>query len=125
MTTFQQNKLCIYGTRDIHLGSTPNEDIEYYVQLYYPGIKFGVLITGNGGNADECGANWGKAHSLVIKEYPANWKEYGSAAGPLRNRQMAYDCTHGLGLWDGKSRGTSNMATWLAVYGKPNKVVII
>jgi hypothetical protein len=47
------------------------------------------IVSGGCSGADlfgECAANH---YALPIKLFPANWKEYGLAAGPMRNEEMA------------------------------------
>ena len=52
-------------------------------------------------------------NNVPIKIFPAEWKKYGKAAGPIRNKAMldyAKDETPVVAaFWDGKSRGTGNM----------------
>lgn len=48
------------------------------------------VITGGATGADECGKKWAKARHLPHKEFPANWNEYGRAAGPRRNLDMVW-----------------------------------
>ena len=50
--------------------------------------KGDVMITG-----DACGADWlarayAKDTNRKYEGYPADWKKYGKAAGPIRNQQM-------------------------------------
>lgn len=47
-----------------------------------------VLIHGDCRGADRMGAEIGKAMGWHIDPYPADWDRYGTAAGPIRNRQM-------------------------------------
>ena len=50
---------------------------------------------------------------IPIQVFPAEWKKYGRAAGPIRNRAMldyAKEETPVVAaFWDGQSRGTGNM----------------
>lgn len=48
-------------------------------------------------------------YNITYKIFEANWKEFGKAAGPIRNEQMAKYGTHLLAFWDLKSKGTKNM----------------
>lgn len=61
--------------------------------------------------ADGLGERFAAEFEYPVKSFPANWKKYGTAAGPIRNRSMAHYGTHYLGFHDGKTRGTKNMAT--------------
>jgi hypothetical protein len=59
------------------------------------------------------------------KEFPAVWDLHGKAAGPIRNRQMAEYGDALLLIWDGKSRGSTNMKKEMLALGKPVYEVII
>lgn len=52
----------------------------------------------------------------------ADWKRYGKAAGPIRNKQMVKKCTKGIGIWDGTSKGTGHCIDELKKANKLLKV---
>lgn len=57
---------------------------------------------------------WHRRFQSVKPEFPlrtfhANWERYGKSAGPIRNREMARNADALIAIWDGVSRGTSNM----------------
>jgi len=47
-----------------------------------------VIIQGGAKGADECARRWANEHSVGCETYHADWKKYGKAAGPIRNRKM-------------------------------------
>ena len=47
-----------------------------------------TIIEGGAKGADFLGRVWAKLRSCPYKEYPADWKTHGGAAGPIRNKQM-------------------------------------
>jgi hypothetical protein len=47
-----------------------------------------VIIHGNAAGADTLAADVAKRHGFEVIAFPADWKRYGRAAGPIRNRQM-------------------------------------
>jgi hypothetical protein len=47
-----------------------------------------VLIAGGAKGADTLAKEWAVEHNIPFQEYPADWKQFGKAAGPIRNRQM-------------------------------------
>ena len=47
-----------------------------------------VLIHGCYDGADMLGDRWAVNNYVQIEEYPADWDQFGRAAGPIRNRQM-------------------------------------
>lgn len=65
-----------------------------------PGYMFGILdriheltpitliVEGGAQGADQFGGSWAISRGVELKVFPANWKQYGKAAGPIRNRQQ-------------------------------------
>lgn len=53
-----------------------------------------TIIEGGAIGADFLARVWAKYMDIpepglyIVEEYPANWKKYGRAAGPIRNQQM-------------------------------------
>lgn len=54
------------------------------LDVIYPDI----LIHGGASGADALADKWAKSRAKVHICYPAEWKENGKAAGPIRNRDM-------------------------------------
>lgn len=74
-------------------------------------------------HGDAPGVDSSVAHWLVkaefpytITPYPADWKTFGNAAGPIRNGQMAKACDLVLAFPGGT--GTSNMIKNAKIWGK-------
>ncbi len=59
--------------------------------------------------ADKLGEQYAKEKGYKLTQFPADWKSYGRAAGPLRNEQMANYADALIAFWDGKSKGTKHM----------------
>ena len=59
--------------------------------------------------ADKLGEQYAKEKGYKLTQFPANWKSYGKAAGPIRNEQMANYADTLIAFWDGKSKGTKHM----------------
>lgn len=55
-----------------------------------PGKNLGdfILIHGSARGADTLAADVAQELGWTIEGYPADWKQYGRAAGPIRNTQM-------------------------------------
>lgn len=68
-----------------------------------------AVLSGGADGADRLGEDWASRHGIPVSQYPANWKKYGKAAGPIRNEEMASSADALIALWDCKSRGTKNM----------------
>ena len=77
---------------------------------YYENIR---LVSGHARGADTFAEQYAAETGIPIRVFPAEWKKYGKAAGPIRNRAMldyAKEETPVVAaFWDGQSRGTGNM----------------
>ncbi len=67
-----------------------------------------LLIHGGARGADELAGKWAKDSGVASKVFPANWKEHGKKAGPLRNIEMLKECP-GLVIAFPGGRGTFHM----------------
>ena len=72
---------------------------------FQPGdiLVSGACSTG----ADKMAEEWARDHGVPVERHPADWNAHGSAAGPIRNRQMAEAA--GLLIAFPGGRGTANM----------------
>lgn len=88
-----------------------------------------TIISGHCSGADRLGELFASRNKLSCVKFPADWKTYGKAAGPIRNRQMAEYASQQNGMllafWDGKSRGTRNMIQLAEEFGLEIHVVQI
>lgn len=67
------------------------------------------IVGGGASGVDKMGERYAKELGHPFKEFPADWKTHGKAAGPIRNKQMAEYADMLIAFWDGRSRGTKNM----------------
>lgn len=117
-------KLVIFGSREYW---PSNAEITGQVSSFL--INWGTklpdeVICGMAQGADAAGNRWAKDNSIMVRSFRPDWSK-GPMAGYTRNHIMAQHATHGLGFWDGESRGTANMASHLLSLNKPVKVVLI
>lgn len=68
-----------------------------------------VIINGHASGADSLGERYAQEKCYKIETYPADWKKYGRAAGPIRNEQMSNIANALIAFWDGKSKDTKSM----------------
>jgi hypothetical protein len=47
-----------------------------------------TLVEGEADGADKLSRQWAVKVGIIVHPYPAKWKIYGFAAGPIRNQQM-------------------------------------
>ena len=67
------------------------------------------IISGCASGADSLAIRYAKEHNISLVEFPADWKNNGRAAGPIRNKNMSDYGNALIAFWDGNSRGTKNM----------------
>lgn len=67
------------------------------------------VVSGCADGVDQLGEEWAKMPQLPVRQFPADWKRYGKAAGRQRNLQMAVYADALIAIWDGKSPGTRHM----------------
>ena len=70
-----------------------------------------LIITGGASGVDTFGYKWAKRNNIKTQVVYPDWKQYGKAAGPIRNKQMVDMLNVGdmvFIIWDGKSKGTKN-----------------
>lgn len=75
------------------------------------------VITGGAEGVDAAGAAWARDYRVPVRVYHADWKRYGPAAGPIRNRKMASIADALLLIWDGRSRGSASMLDFARKFG--------
>lgn len=68
-----------------------------------------IVLSGHCHGPDLMGEEYARMRGYSIEVHPANWNQYGRAAGPIRNREMAAAAHALIAIWDGQSRGTKNM----------------
>jgi hypothetical protein len=68
-----------------------------------------AIIEGAATGADRLGRDWAEANGIRVESYPANWGDYGTAAGPIRNAQMIEEGRPRLVIAFPGGKGTRNM----------------
>lgn len=105
-------------------------------QAFLDGVhaEFGIedLIEGKARGGDEIGCNWAALHLAEEHhhQFPADFRQFGRGAGPIRNRQMRDNGrpTHGVAFkngydWTRRRGGTENMVSLLLEVDVPVWVV--
>lgn len=47
-----------------------------------------LIIQGGAFGADACASEWAYKRDVLERQFSADWKKHGRAAGPIRNQQM-------------------------------------
>ena len=71
------------------------------------------IVSGHASGADSFGEDFAKENGIKVTIFKPDWKRFGRAAGPIRNKSMldyaAEKTPVVVAFWDGKSKGTKNM----------------
>jgi hypothetical protein len=67
------------------------------------------IVHGGARGPDSVAGQWAEDNDIPQVIYEPDWDEYGKAAGPLRNEQMALYADALVAVWDGESSGTHDM----------------
>lgn len=105
-------KVIIAGTR------TCNDMAALEAAIAKWGRHITEVVSGGANGADRLGEQWAHAHGVKVKLFPANWRELGKAAGPIRNGEMGKYADGLIALWDGQSKGTKHMISVMRGLGK-------
>lgn len=116
-------KVIVAGSRDFDNGGIFENAMTWLLPSDSDYAESIEIISGGCTGADALAEIYAKEWDIPLKVFPADWKKYGNAAGPIRNGQMAqYATSDGnpgilVAFWDGKSRGTKNMIDTAFKYG--------
>jgi hypothetical protein len=77
------------------------------------------IVSGCASGVDHNGEIWATRKGIAVKGFPAQWHEFGRAAGPVRNQEMAEYADALLALPGSTSRGTWDMVERMRSLGKP------
>jgi len=68
-----------------------------------------VIISGTARGADTLGERYARERGFTLRQFPADWDQFGKSAGYRRNCQMADNADALIAFWDGQSLGTRHM----------------
>lgn len=83
------------------------------------------VISGMATGPDLMAVNLANVHCIPVQEFPADWDNYGVAAGYIRNVEMAESADYLIAFWDGKSKGTKHMIDTMKKQNKHGEVIMI
>ncbi|MEE7478466.1 SLOG family protein [Methylobacterium hispanicum] len=82
-------------------------------------VRITHLIQGGASGADQGAARWAEASEILVRTFAADWKQYGRAAGPLRNAQMLAEGAPDVVVAFPGGAGTADMVRKARAAGLP------
>lgn len=110
------------GSKVIVSGSREFDDYEL-LSTTLKNYNIIEIVSGMAQGADSLGNRFANENNIVLKEFPANW-DLGPQAGILRNIDMANYADMLITFWDGSSKGTEHMISYMKKINKPIKCII-
>lgn len=109
-------KLLVCGPRDWN-----DRDIVWGNLDMYLGRGIAEVIAGGAPGVDTFAVDWAEHRGIGYTVHEADWKRYGTAAGPKRNLKMLSDNPHGVLAFryvgQPVTRGTTDMVTKAVQFG--------
>ena len=122
-----ETKIIIAGSRT--LDDRKDVIMKHLDKLLYD-KQIDYIISGKARGADSIGEEWAKVNNVNVIECPADWKNLGRKAGPIRNEYMSTLATHLIAFQDCReneqgSNGTNHMIRIATKKNIPTKVIRI
>jgi len=89
------------------IGSRSFDDYEHLRRVLEAWLP-AQIISGGAKGADTLAHRLAQEESLPITVIKPDWKQFGRAAGPIRNRAIVDAADMVIAFWDGQSRGTES-----------------
>ena len=114
-------KIIVAGSREID-----SRDLIYSELLKLSDqIDITEIVSGKARGPDTIGEEWANLERIPVKEFPADWDNWGKSAGFIRNEEMANYADELFAFWDGKSQGTKHMIKSMLERNKPFQVILV
>lgn len=110
-------RLLVCGSRDY----TDAETLFARLDAFAAEHQVELVIEGEARGADTLAREWAELRGIPVAKFPADWKRFGRAAGPIRNRQMLVDGKpdHVIAFPASEARGTWDMVRQAREVGVP------
>src|SRR5208283_5742678 len=95
-------KLAVVGSRKF----SNLEMVVALLETLHKSVADLEIVSGGAEGVDTEAFRWANTHGVPTTVFPADWEQFGNAAGPKRNADIvkASDC--GMVFWDGVSPGS-------------------
>jgi glycerophosphoryl diester phosphodiesterase len=103
------SRVIVAGGRDFNDYDAVENAVDVYRYATPEVVRHIEIVSGRAPGADRLGEQYADNFGFDVIPFPADWGQYGKAAGPRRNAEMAKYADVLIAFWDSKSAGTKNM----------------
>ena len=98
-------KLAIVGSRNFNNYDLMTQKLKEMLEGW---DEIEEIVSGGASGIDTLAKRYANEIGVPIKEFLPNWKEFGPAAGPIRNSQIVDYCTHLIAFPSKTGKGTQD-----------------
>lgn len=102
-------RVIIAGGRNLASDAHYAQLAEFMHKVWYEAGGVTEVLSGGCRGADLLGEDWAACNNVPVRRFPADWRGLGTAAGPIRNKQMAAEADALVLIWSGRSKGSASM----------------
>ena len=110
-------KIAVGGCRDYNDFDFICKSLDEYLSNYESDDTI-IILSGHCSGVDSAAEQYASLKGFETIIFPAEWKKYGRAAGPVRNKQMVESSDIVIAFWDEKSKGTKSLINLAKKAGK-------
>lgn len=118
-------KIAVSGSRHFHDYTFVSGFLDAFIAKVSRNGRAVELVSGGASGVDTLAERYAEERGYPLHRFPADWKQFGRAAGPIRNKQMAEESDILVAFLSPNSRGTANMINQMNKAGKLYFVVPI
>ncbi len=112
-------KTIIAGSRSIW------DDVSCFILIEQHRDTITEVVSGNAQGPDRYGERWAWSRNVPIYRFIPDWRLHGKAAGIIRNKRMGDYADQLIALWDGESKGTDHMISYMNQLNKPVHLYVV
>jgi len=105
------------------IGSRRFRDYELFCEICDPfKDQMSQIVSGGALGADTLASHYAKDNGIEFLVFPAQWRVYGKAAGPIRNQLIVDVADHMIAFLSPKSTGTADSISKAQLKGIPVEI---
>lgn len=112
-----------YNTMNIAVVGSRNFNNYELLASVLNNFQIAKIISGGARGADALAESYAYHKNIPLEIFKADWKTYGRAAGPIRNKQIVMAADYVVAFWDQHSPGTRSTLKFAKQQNKPYLII--